>query len=301
MAYAAFIMKTGFLCLLALLFAGHSIADERPTVSWLSIDRQPAWIDSGPLANKGYAQTIEQLLQDRLTGFRHQAERVIYVRIYSTLKNRDACFAASPYQGVDLPRELLDNLVFSAPTFLFFYHGIILRTESDQKISKHLQDNMVDLRSVMADQTLKGSFQPGRNYSRWLNEIFAEAPDTANLLRWAGTDQLTQSMFRMMAAKRLDYFIDYSFMLKYQETSKNLQNQYRFIPLVQHKGKFGLGSVACNDTPVGRKLIARINEILPELRTTKEYRDAVSLWLAPPGEEALYKHLWETELQTRLK
>lgn len=270
--------------------------DAKPKLTWIWIDWQPAWIKDGPLAGKGYAQTVERMLRERMPQYHHQARSVSNVRIYSALKNRDACFAASHYKGIDLQPEKREGIIWSAPAYIFFYHGIIARPDALEQIKTHEQDGYVNFNSLITDKKLIGAFQPGRSYSRWLNPIFEDESKTTNLFRWSGEAQLTQSMFKLMDAKRIDYFVDYVIMLKYDQATSGTRKAYTYLPIKEHKELLGLGSIACSDTPLGRQFIKDINAVLAEIRLTDEVREVNRRWLMPESQEAEYWHKWETEL-----
>ncbi|MFC4347904.1 hypothetical protein ACFO5Q_08620 [Kordiimonas lipolytica] len=291
----------GVIGLCLALLAGSTAANcaEKPTITWLNLDWQPAWINKGPWAGKGYAQTGERLVQAGMPEYRHTEQAVVNVRIYTVLKTMEACFATSSYKGIDLSLEQREGLVFSAPTFLFFYHGIIARKEAAPRIKAHETNGRIDFRALIADTSAQGAFQPGRVYSRWLNDIFANDPNAGNMFRWSGRTSLTQGMFKMLDAGRFDYFIDYYAMLHFNELTEGNGGEYSYYPLLEHEGQFGMGGIACNDTPQGRTVISRINELLVGLRQTDEYTNANAFWLMPPGLEAKYWRLWHDEVLSR--
>lgn len=269
---------------------------QKTKLTWLNIDWQPAWINEGPLKGQGYAQTVERMLQERLTNYEHQSRSVTNVRIYSVLQNRDACFAASPYQGQDLQEEKKQGVIWSAPAYVYFYHGIIANPKAVPFIKKHATNGYVNFKSLITDKTVMGAFQPGRSYSRWLNPIFADNHQTANMFRWSGDTQLTQSMFKLMEAGRIDYFVDYVIMLKYHRASTGVPSDYVYMPIEEHKELLGFGGIACSDTPLGRQVIKEINKILQTIRLSPEVRDANRQWLMPEEQEEEYWQKWETEL-----
>lgn len=270
--------------------------DDLPTLTWLSIDWQPAWIDEGPLKGAGYAQTVERMVQERLPGYQHERREITNVRIYSILQTRDACFAASPYQGADLQTNKRDGVIWSAPSYIYFLHGLIAKPEAVARINKYGKDGYIDFESLMQDETIIGAFQPGRSYSRWLNPLFEDAEKTKSLFKWSGDTQLTQSMFKLMEAGRIDYFVDYVIMLKYHEESTGRPSGYVYMPIEEHRGFLGLGAIACSDTPLGRKAIQDINAVLKTIRKSEEVRDVNRRWLMPKEQEAEYWRMWETEL-----
>ena len=270
--------------------------EQKPTLTWLSIDWQPAWIHEGPLKGLGYAQTVERMLRERLTDYEHQDRPVNNLRIYPVLQNRDACFAASPYQGKDLLENNKKGVVWSAPAYVFFYQGIIAKPDAVPAVQKYAKDGYVDFTALMEDEQLIGAFQPGRSYSRWLNPILADDTKTAKMFRWSGDTRLTQSMFKLMEAGRIDYFVDYVIMLKYHQQSTGTPSEYVYLPIVEHKELLGLGGIACSDTPLGRKAIEDINKFLQEIRLSPEVREANRRWLMPEEQREEYWQKWETEL-----
>lgn len=271
---------------------------QKPALTWLSIDWQPAWIFEGPLKGKGYAQTVERMLRDRMTGFEHVSRSVSNVRIYSGLQNRDACFPASPYKGEDLREEHKRGVIWSAPAYLYFFHGLIARPEAVKNIQKYAADGHINFTDLIKDERLVGAFQPRRSYSRWLNPIFSSDAQTKNMFKWSGDSALTQSMFKLLEAQRIDYFVDYVIMLKFHQASTDEVSDFVYLPITEHKDMLAMGSIACSDTPVGRAAIQRINEILGEIRNTPEFRDANRRWLMPEEQQDEYWHMWDTQVLT---
>ena len=279
------------------VIATHSpIAADKPTLTWIHIDWQPAWIFDGPLKGLGYAQTVERMLQERLTGYEHLSREVTNVRIYSILQNRDACFAASPYQGADLQDDKRQGVIWSAHSYIYFLHGLIAKPEAVARINKYAQDGYVDFEALMQDESIVGAFQPSRAYSRWLHPLFEDEEKAKKMFKWSGDSELTQSMFRMLEAGRIDYFVDYVIMLKYHEESTGTPSGYAYIPIQEHKGFLGLGAIACADTPLGRQAIKDINAVLKTIRQSDEVREVNRRWLMPKEQEAEYWQMWETEL-----
>lgn len=282
----------------AFISLGPSIVaqEDKPVLTWLSIDWQPAWINDGPLKDAGYAQTVERMLQERLTGYKHQRREITNVRIYSVLQNRDACFAASPYKGADLQENKRRGVIWSAPSYIYFLHGLIAKPEAVAKIRQYEEDGYIDFAALMGDENIIGAFQPGRSYSRWLNPMFADPEQVKSMFKWSGDTQLTQSMFRLMEAGRIDYFVDYVIMLKYHEASTGKPSGYVYMPIKEHKGFLGLGAIACSDTPLGRKAIQDINSVLKTIRQSDAVREVNRRWLMPKEQEDEYWRMWETEL-----
>lgn len=268
----------------------------KPTLTWLNINWQPAWINDGPLKGLGYAQTVERMLREGLTRYNHIERPVASVTIYPTLQNRDACFAASPYQGKDLQEDKKQGVIWSAPAYLYFYTGIIAKPDAVPGIQKHAADGYVNFSSLIQDNTIKGAFQDGRSYSRWLNPIFADPKRSKNLFKSSGETALTQSMFKLIDAGRVDYFVDYVIMLKYHRAATGVPSKYVYLPLEEHKNLLSMGSIACSDTPLGRAAIKDINEVLNTIRLLPEFRNANRRWLMPDGQEDVYWRKWETEL-----
>jgi len=283
----------------SLLFPTPVSAQDKPQLTWLSIDWQPAWIHEGPLKGQGYAQMVTKLIRSSLPEFEHLDRAVTNVRIYSVLQNREACFAASPYQGTDLQPDKREGIVWTAPTYLYFYQGLIAGPWAVDAIKRHQKEDFIDFESLISDPSIVGAFQPGRSYSRWLNPILADDEKTANLFKWSGEDQLTQSMFKLMEARRIDYFVDYVIMLKFHEESSGEPSDYVYLPITQHKNMFGLGGIACSDTPTGRKAIAAINGLLSSMRKETVIMGANRRWLMPEDQEKLYWATWRDEVLTK--
>lgn len=293
----------GVVTLFCLVMANqaHSLNAPKPELTWLSIDWQPAWIHEGPLTGQGYAQTMQRMLREQLKGYTHVDRSVTNVRIYSVLQSREACFAASPYQGTDLQPEKRKGIIWSAPAYLYFYHGLIVPARTVHKIKRYEQNGFINFSELIKDTSITGAFQPGRSYSRWLNPIFEDEDKTKNLFKWSGETKLTQSMFKLIEAGRIDYFVDYVIMLKFHQATEGALHDHVYLPIIEHKDMFGLGAIACSDTDLGRQIIKDINKYLIKVRTQPVLMDINRKWLMPVGQEDRYWKTWEEEVLTRNK
>jgi len=285
-----------FTGILYCLLSASVPATDKPTITWLSTDWEPIWIRKGPLADQGYAQSIERLVQKKLPNYTHKNQRIVSVRTYSILKTKESCFSVSAYKGADLPKEQRKGLLWSAPNSIFFYHGLIAHNDAVPVISRHMEDGYVNLASLVGDENLIGLYQPGRVYSRWITPILSNERNQTNLFRWSSNLDLAERIFRMLKAKRMDYTIDYSFLLKFHEETSGEVSQYTYLPLLEHRNTIGLSSFVCKDSEIGRALIRDINKILIRLRKTEEYKRLSSRWLIPKGYENLYWDYWQTAL-----
>lgn len=298
------ILKCVFLfafSLVAVLGDRATLATDQPILTWLTLDWQPAWISEGPLENLGYAQRATHILQGRLEQYEHRDENVVNVRIYEILKARNSCFAASSYQGSDLAGDRRNGIITSAPSYIFFYHGLVARKDTAARFSRHVQNGKVRFLEVLGDPSLKGAFQPGRNYSTWLNGVFADDTLTKDMFRWSSNSGLTTSMFKMLEAHRFDYFVDYSMLINFHRDTSGHGPEFDFYPIAEHTVPYGIGAIACSDTPFGRQVIANINRALVQIRTQRPYQDALQRWLKPEGLEAEYDRIWEKEVISRTR
>jgi uncharacterized protein (TIGR02285 family) len=276
--------------------AGTPIGNDTPTLTWLTLDWQPAWIYKDELAGTGYIQQSVGILQKHLPGYRHRNENVLYVRIYDILKARNSCFAASSYQGNDLAGDRRNGVITSAPSYLFFYHGLVARKEARPHLMRYAEGGKVRFLEVLKDKTLVGAYQPGRNYSTWLNGVFADPELTKGMFHWSGHTGLTSGMFKMLAAHRFDYFVDYSMLVNYHRATTGHEPEFEFYPIAEHTKPYGIGAIACSDTPFGRQVIRQINTALAAVRPDAAYQQALARWLKPEGLETEYDRIWQQEV-----
>lgn len=274
-----------------------TVSSKKPTIEWNVLDWRPAWILDGPMKGRGYADRIQALVVKRLTDYEHSYFVGNWARLDQTVTRPGVCFTAAFYNWPDengIPRT---DVIWSAPTILFFYHGIISRRDKLPALQKKYGPGPITLRKILQDTDLRFGAQPNRPFSKWIDPILARPMPHA--IQRHGNRNLSEGMFDLLAAGRIDYFVDYYPMLQYRELSTSLKGVFAFTPIREHQGIFGLGSFSCARSPEGARAIKRINEVLAEVRLQDDFKAASSDWFMRSDNEEEFNRLWRTELLSR--
>ncbi len=274
------------------------VASDEKVVNWYGVDWAPAWILQGPQKGQGYSDRTQKMLVEALPGYQHKEIWTSFPRALRALEREEnACFAASFYEWLDSKTgKMREDIVWSAPTLLFYWHGLTVLKENRAKFE---MDGQVWLANHIVDDDKTLGLQKGRVYGPSLDPIIAQHQSKAKIL-WHNSDKETvEGQYRLLLRGRVDYMVEYSYMQRYAEKVLNMPDRFEFIPIQEHAGKIGLGAIACNNSALGRELVKKINQALKTLRHTSEFRNANTDWFMLEGREEEYWRLWEEEYLSR--
>lgn len=246
-----------------------SVAEER--VTWSQIDLPPVTITSGDFAGQGYADLTSQYFIERMPEFQHEPLEMPVKRMLTMLKTKDGICDPAIFKTPE--REQM--MYFSSQVYWVQANRIIFSIDNEAKFQKHLKDqSVVDLESLMSDETLIGGVVRGRSYSAVIDSALDTIRGRPNLF------DLTESAqgFGMLEAGRLDWIVGYSFEASYFFRKENFSEH--FISYAA-KGDTAIlpGYIACSKGPLGKKVITRINEIIEEANSRPPYLRYYLNWL----------------------
>lgn len=291
-------------CLLILCITPSSALAQqadKPQIEWLMLDWRPAWILDGPMKGLGYSDRLQALLIKHMPDYEHKEIIGNWARLEAVNTRSGVCNAAAFYEWPDKNGVPRTDIVWSAPSILFFYHGIIARNDSVAKFRERYGSAPLPLAKLLADNQFRFGAQPDRPFSKWLDPILNNIQPAQHIIQRRSNSNLSKGMFDLLQADRIDYFVDYYAMLRYRELSQSQRDTFSFLPIEEHEGTYGLGAFGCAKAGGGKKVIARINEVLTKIRHLPEFKEASSDWFMHAGNSKEFNRLWETEFMTRVK
>lgn len=284
-----------------LLLPTASWSSEKPTINWIVLDWRPAWILDGPMKGMGYSDRTQALLIEHMPDYNHTEVLGNWARLEELNKRPRTCNAAAFYEWKDEAGKPRKDILWSAPSILFFYHGIVTRSSDTQLFRSHYGKNSISIAALLNNKQLRFGAQPNRPFSVWIDPILNAVEPAEHIVERRSASNLSEGMFDLLAANRIDYFVDYYAMVRYRELSRSQRNQFQFTPIAEHDGTYGLGAFGCSASEDGPEIIARINEVLAKIRHLPTFKEASSDWFMRPDNKEEFNRLWNEEFLTRAK
>ena len=218
------------------------------------------------------------------------------------------CTSIMFYRPVAERASLKGAYLLSAPHGVFMLHDVVVKREN-----RHLFGEVVSFKELLRDHSL--IFGYNRPYGIIYNRLLADylgipkgveldAMDTLrrnkylqsapNISVRSGSDMI-DGMIKMLLRGRVDYILEYVFMLSYYKKRMGISDELVTIPVTETQHHVSKIAYACSDTPAGQRAIDAINGVLKAHRPIDEYKQALKL-LVPKGREKLYWQAYEEML-----
>lgn len=289
-------------CLAALSLWGNYQPAEAETLVWGITSFPPGYITSGPDQGQGYGDKLEKFMIEHLPQYDHEiVEYPNWERQINQLKQGPlVCSALYWYRPPKERATIKDSYLVSAPSGVFFQHDVVV-----VKSKRHLFAEEVSFRELLKNHQL--NFGYNRPYGMTYNRILADhvgidagidlgtlpprermerlrrAPNI--VVRSAGN--MIEGMIEMLMRNRVDYILEYDFMIKYHQHKMGLKDQLVSLPTREVKDSISRMAFGCSATPQGKKAIAAINQVLKTHRHSQVFRQVLS-YLVPQGREKIY-------------
>ncbi|WP_420410715.1 TIGR02285 family protein [Roseibium sp.] len=258
------------LILLALLSISK-VAHSGDVVTWAKMDFPPVTITIGENAGQGYGDLTRKYFTDRLQEFDHQHLDISISRMVSLMETRDGVCDAAMFKTPD--REKV--MVFSDQVYWVQANRIIFLSKNRSRFDRHLTENeTVDLETLAADKTLNGVVVRGRSYSPQIDAAVQRLAEQPHFTEVTDTIQ----MFKMLERERIDWVAGYAFEANFYFRKLGLSNDFLSF---RAEGDAAVipGYFACSDGPVGRSVVAGINQLITQAGHPPEYLQYYKGWL----------------------
>jgi uncharacterized protein (TIGR02285 family) len=254
-----------------LLAATPAISKDR--ITWGISDFPPSFIVSGPWAGKGTADETLHFLTERLEDYEHSVEVLSVPRMWNLIARGDGFCAPAAFKT----EERSKLAVFSRATLINFTPTLLVRKAGIDKFARYRDAaGGVDLNRVITDGVLTGAYQTGRSYGSHLDRVIATAADNHRLTALQDTRQALEMVIKSHA----DFTFGFPHEITYLAVERNIDPGLVQLP-VAGQPRYTFGHVACSNGPVGRKVVARVNEILGHQTWQLPYIRAGGRWYDP--------------------
>jgi len=274
--------------LVVFLFPSRSAAEQtdKDTMTWLVLDLPPLFLTKGPDKGKGIADRIQQMVCERLKGYRSRTETANASRIARELKeDKCVCFAGEFYGN--------PGFLTSAPTIALLPHNVIVRKEDAHRFG---DGKTVSLKELLQNKDLILGTAKDRLYGPELDDVLKPYAEAKNIYRRSGKDIL-EGLLGMLLKGRIDYLIEYPASIRYAAKRAGVEDRLALISVAENSGAPLIrGAIRCPDTEWGRRTIHDINKVLLELRPSPQYRNMIQDWAVPPGKDKEYWKIYQDQI-----
>lgn len=258
--------------LLGASMPGVALAKER--LFWLLRDLPPLTIFEGSGKGQGAVDQLLPLLIEKMPEYDHSIVRVNRARGNQMLQ--ESSFTCDP--TLLWTPERAQFVHFSLPSLGVLSSGLVVRRQDQALLAPYLNNQEVDLPTLLASTQLKLGAVAERSYSPPVDALLKTLPSKTLSLHY-GNDAVT-NLLQMQKRERLQLLLAYWPEVRYLIQQQGwTANDYSFYP-IQGVARYQFIHVGCSDTPLGREAISHINQLLKPLR-----RDSLpnfyAQWLDP--------------------
>ncbi|MBA5608285.1 TIGR02285 family protein [Duganella sp. FT3S] len=232
---------------------------------------------SHPIDGRPGTGAVDQVLRGVVANWpektTHQFRIANTARIWTSIDiGTEACYTSA------LRTPQRDRQAYLSDVFMLPPIQLIVRKDRLTEVPMN-SNGEVQFNALIMKRNINGALVAGRAYGTELDAALASNAHGANL-KFTGATVLGTNIFKMIAAGRVDYTLDYDFILAYQMMDTSALKTLVTLPIDIANTPL-IGSFACPRTPWGKKMIDRIDYIVSQLAQDTHYRDQFDRWLTP--------------------
>jgi uncharacterized protein (TIGR02285 family) len=209
---------------------------------------EPSFIAEGPMAGQGTGDRQMPLLMATMPRFQHRIVKTSFARIFHDMGQQDGICTHLVLKNAE--RETF--AVFTERPTRGYHYRLMMREEDLPKFAPfQSRDGQIDLTALSETTPLRGSYVAARA----LPDIISQALQSAK-----SAPEIAQSpnqAVQLLRAGRVDFIIAQPVEIRFaarQTPTPMLDVPLKGIP------RFVSGYTACSDGPIGRAMIAAIDE-----------------------------------------
>ncbi len=207
-----------------------------------------------------------KLLQASLTEYEHLNREMSWSRFWFLVKTGEKICNCMSLKSQE--REKIAE--FSIPISVALPNHIVMRKETMARLGS---PESLSLISLMQDPRFKGLLITKRSYSQDIDTLLQQQEKGSNITRTIIDEQTS---LKMLAKKRMDYILEYPFVITRttQRDLQDLKDKFVNVPIMEI-APFYYVYVACPKNEWGKTVISKINNSLKKLRSAEAFRNAL--------------------------
>jgi uncharacterized protein (TIGR02285 family) len=258
--------------LLAMSLFVQDVSAEQAVMTWLIPDLPPISIRSN---DKPGAGIVDKEIAYIVAHWPQVEHRFVYAnlkRSWAMLKaGQPACYCFTLSNPERLKSAYIVETGVLPPLHL------LARSEVAGALPLNARQE-VDLPLLLSKHKLRGLISEKRSFGKQLDNMLRQRPADAPLTLTT-ISNYGESIFAMMLLNRVDYTIDYDFILSYYQSRNDKLAAVRSFPIASNGEpiKFGF---ACPKTAWGKATARKIDDILGTREGAQAMRESVEAWLS---------------------
>ncbi len=261
-------MRRIFAVLIA-LFVGPLAAAQ--TITWLTSDLPPQYIAEGELAGLGIKDQQLRLISDQVPEFQHRTMRASISRLWYQIQHEDGMCGI----GVLRTPERDKIAVFSRRYVVVPGFRLIMRSDDMPRFDPFLTaQHEIDLEALLQSRKLSGGYVADRVYPPAVTAYIGSDGRRAPLEKSIDNERL----FQLLSSNRVDFV----FGLSYEAAYFGWRRQPALVSLaIKDTPRSVSGYTACSNQPLGRAMIARLDQIQGDETLWRQWMEPLRRWLEP--------------------
>lgn len=252
----------------------------KPLMQWYTSHWPPYRISEGSYAGQGSFDLMLAELIKALPHYQHQINQIHLARIVkvSATTTEDHCTF-----GLRYTPEREKRAYFSQPAGLL--PNLAVNSLTNHRKLKDLEPQQsVNIGQLVKDPDLLGLIENDRAYPAVISKQINK--QGSNL---GGSSMATMNPAQLLAAKRVDYVVDYPNRLRYFVAVAGRDLKLEFRPIADIPS-FSYTYVSCSRTETGRRWISDIDPALTKLKQQSSYKEAMYRWFSEQEQQLLEPH-----------
>lgn len=246
-------------------------------IHWLTADNPPIYIYRGGEAGRGVGDQQLAFLQNLLPEYEHRTIQADSARISYALEHDDAVCVLGALKSFERERVAQFS---NRPNIVPGYRLLILADRRAYFSAFLTEQGEIDLGLLASNDHLRGAYVAGRPQFGSV-EDFIKSPE-----RKTSLEKMPQAapMTNLLAARHIDFAFAPGFEINYLVRRETAPDRFLAIPI---HGMPALirNYVACSDRPIGRRIIAQINQIIDDDQKWPSFLAPLAAW----DDEAAYR------------
>jgi uncharacterized protein (TIGR02285 family) len=265
-----------------MLTAPNAKADDNRIV-WAMYDYPPLFTLKNGMAPPTPAQLGQGIVNSQLAaiialmpGYKHEFAVANARRVWADFeKGNDFCLAGA----AKTPER--ERIAYFVPYTIVPGYGLAVREDNQRRVSTH--NGAVNLGQLVHERPdLVGYIYESRSFGPEIDAILKDPGD--NFRRVPVSAPL--NLLRALDAGRMDYTIEFPFVLEYQRKQSTFQHSMVLLRLEEVPPTI-TGYLACTRNPWGKQVTTDLEMAVKHAAHTSTFRNAVREWMLPSQIEQL--------------
>jgi|SRR5579859_7997575 len=243
------------------------------TITWMSFDLPPVYIQDGPLAGQGVGDGQQIYLRDHLPDFEHRERQADISRLWYDIKNSPTICATDVYRNEEREKSAL----FSQHATLVPGYRLVALADRRADFAPYEDgEGKVDLDALSRAAGLRGAFVGGRVHDGKIDHLLQEKDRAVTL------DSVTKGilLYNLLVNKRVDFIFAAPAEIIYYKTILKTEEEVAVFPIAGGRDFLPMYT-ACSRTEAGERVIAAVDRLLADQKNWRNFLSPLARWAAP--------------------